>query len=69
MTEQLTSESNAIIRGVNDIIYIPELQQNDFNSTIHRGQEKTMEVLGDLHALDKAQANNLDTVLQNVKRS
>ncbi|WP_160919898.1 LXG domain-containing protein [Pseudalkalibacillus hwajinpoensis] len=64
VTEQLTSESNSIIKNVNDIIYIPELQQNDFNATIHRGQKKTTEVLEDLHSLDKSQANNLDTFLQ-----
>lgn len=64
VTEQLTSESNSIIRSVNDIIYIHELQQNDFNSTIHRGREKTTEVLEDLHSLDKNQSNNLETVLQ-----
>ncbi len=64
VTEQLTAESNSIIRNVNDIIYIPELQQNDFNSTIHRGREKTTEVLEDLHSLDKNQSNNLETVLQ-----
>ncbi|MBN8211186.1 hypothetical protein JI666_21010, partial [Bacillus sp. NTK071] len=60
----LTSDSNSIIRSVNDIIFIPELQQDEFNTNVHRGQEKTTEVLEDLHALDKSQANNLEAVLK-----
>lgn len=61
ISTELTNEVNHLIRSVQDIVSLPQLDQSELINSVHHGKKITNETIDQLHALDQSQTNALET--------
>ena len=64
VTINLTNEANDTIRSVQDIISLPQLNEDELVTNLQHGKRKAQETLEQLHELDQSQAHALESLQQ-----
>ncbi len=67
VTESLTDESNSIMDTVNDIVYLPHLDDSDVQEGVKRAGTRRDETITQLGAFDTDQTNALTSVETNFR--
>jgi len=66
VTTGLTDEANSIMKSVNDIVSLPQLDPEEVLHHVQRGKKKTRETVEQLHELDDKQTKALESVEQEL---
>jgi toxin YxiD len=61
ISTELTNEVNHLIRSVQDIVSLPQLDQSELINSVQHGKKITNETIDQLHALDLSQTKSLET--------
>src|SRR5699024_1586773 len=66
VTTGLTDEANSIMKSVNDIVSLPQLDPEEVLHHVQRGKKKTRETVEQLHELDNKQTKALESIEQEL---
>src|SRR5699024_1953843 len=66
VTTGLTDEANSIMKSVNDIVSLPQLDPEEVLHHVQRGEKKTRETVEQLHELDNKQTKALESIEQEL---
>ncbi|WP_051291209.1 ribonuclease YeeF family protein [Fictibacillus gelatini] len=67
VTIELTDEANRIMKSVNDIVDLPQIQDEGVLSEIHQARKKKRQTLEQLYRFDYVQTNALNSVEQDIE--
>src|SRR5699024_12261973 len=66
VTTRVTDEANSIMKSVNDIVSLPQLDPDEVLHHVQRGKKKTRETVEQLHELDNKPTKALESVEQEL---